>query len=145
MTDFVKDAPPHVAVLLGLAFERIRDGFDDPRWRGVRQSHLRIVESIAPEGSRAADLARRLRMTKQGTGQLVAGLLARGLVEQVPDSDDRRARLLVLTEAGAELRRAVDEQLTGLESGWAAEVGRDDYATFRTVLERIATVPDHRG
>jgi DNA-binding MarR family transcriptional regulator len=145
LTDFVKDTPPHVALLLGLAFERIRQTFDDPRWQGLRQSHLRIVESIAPGGSRAGDLARRLRMTKQGAGQLVAGLLERGLVAQVPDRADGRARLLVLTEAGTELRRAVDEQLARLESDWAAEVGRDDYATFRTVLERIATVPARRG
>ena len=141
MTDLVKHESPHVALLLGLAFERIRTAFDDPRWQGLRQSHLRIVESIAPAGSRGVDLARRLRMTKQGAGQLVAGLLERGLVAQVPDSADGRARLLVLTEAGAELRRAVDEQLAGLETAWAAEVGSADYATFRNVLERIATLP----
>jgi DNA-binding MarR family transcriptional regulator len=134
-----------VALLLGLAFERIRLAFDSPRWQGLRQSHLRIIESVVPEGSRAADLARRLRMTKQGAGQLVGSLLERGLLEQVPDPLDRRARLLVLTPAGADVRRAVDEELAGLESGWADEVGADDYATFRAVLERIVAGLEPRG
>lgn len=138
MTDLVKSQSPHIALLLGLAFERVREGFEGPQWSGLRQSHLRIVESVASEGSRAVDLARRLRMTKQGAGQLVATLVERGLLAQVPDPHDRRARLLVLTDTGADLRRTVDEQLSALEAGWAAEVGPADYATFREVLVRLA-------
>ena len=142
MTSSVKQEPAHVALLLGLVFERIRGTFDAPRWQGLRQSHLRVVASVAPSGSRASDVARRLRMTKQGAGQLVAGLVERGLVEQVPDPADGRARLLVLTPAGDDLRRDVDAALGALEAGWAAEVGAADYATFRRVLERLAATGD---
>jgi DNA-binding MarR family transcriptional regulator len=138
LTSSVKQEPAHVALLLGLVFERIRGTFEGPRWQGLRQSHLRILESIAPTGSRSTDVARRLRMTKQGAGQLVAGLVERGLVEQVPDPADGRARLLVLTPPGAALRRDVDEALGALEATWAREVGAEDYATFRRVLNRLA-------
>jgi DNA-binding MarR family transcriptional regulator len=145
LTDLVKSESPHVGLLLGLAFERIRMAFDDPRWQGLRQSHLRIIGTVSSRGSRAGDVARELRMTKQGAGQLVASLLDRGLLEQVPDPADGRARLLVLTPAGADLQRAVDEQLAAIEAGWAEEVGPRDYATFRTVLERIVAGLEPRG
>lgn len=141
MTDAVKSQSPHVALLLGAAFERIRRSTEGPRWRGLRQSHLRILDSIAPDGSRAVELARRLRMTKQGAGQLVATLVRLGLVEQVPDPADRRARLLVLTDDGGALRRALEDQLAAIEAGWASEVGVADYATFRRVLLTIADQP----
>src|SRR4051812_44518250 len=126
---------------MGAAFERIRRSTEGPGWRGLRQSHLRILESVAPDGSRAVDLARGLRMTKQGAGQLVATLLRLGLVAQVPDPGDRRARLLVLTDDGRDLRRALEAQLAAIEEGWAREVGAADYATFRRVLTVIAGRP----
>lgn len=141
MTDVVKTPGPHVALLLGAAFERIRRSTEGPRWRGLRQSHLRILDSVAPDGSRSVELARRLRMTKQGAGQLVATLLRLGLVDQVPDPADRRARLLVLTDDGWALRRALEDELARIEAGWAAEVGAEDYATFRRVLLAIADQP----
>lgn len=141
MTDSVKSQGPHVALLLGAAFERIRRSTEGPRWRGLRQSHLRILDTIAPEGSRSADLARSLRMTKQGAGQLVATLLRLGLVDQVPDPADRRARLLVLTDEGWELREALEARLAAIEEGWAGEVGAAEYATFRRVLLAIADQP----
>ena len=145
MTDVVKAPEPHVALLLGAAFERIRGATEGPRWRGLRQSHLRIIDTVAPEGSRAVELARRLRMTKQGAGQLVATLLRLGLVDQVPDPADRRARLLVLTDEGRELRRALEDELAAIEARWADEVGDADYATFRRVLLSIADQPVARA
>lgn len=138
MTDVVKGWDQHVALLLGSAFERIRRSTDGPQFRGLRQSHLRVVDTIDPAGSRAVDLARRLRMTKQGVGQLVATLVRLGLLEQVPDPADRRARLLVLTRDGLDLRHAVTDQLAALEQRWADDVGPVDYATFRRVLTAIA-------
>lgn len=142
MTEAVKSEHPHVALLLGAAFERIRRSTEGPRWRGLRQSHLRILDTIAPDGSRSVELARGLRMTKQGAGQLVATLVRLGLVEQVPDPADRRARLLVLTDDGRGLRRALEDQLAAIEADWAGEVGAADYATFRRVLLAIADRPD---
>lgn len=141
MTEAVKGPEPHVALLLGAAFERIRGATEGPRWRGLRQSHLRIIDTVAPEGSRSVELARRLRMTKQGAGQLVATLLRLGLVNQVPDPADRRARLLVLTADGRALREALEARLAAIEEGWAGEVGAAEYATFRRVLLAIADQP----
>lgn len=145
MTDAVKAPGPHVALLLGAAFERIRGATEGPRWRGLRQSHLRIIDTVAPEGSRSVELARRLRMTKQGAGQLVATLLRLGLVDQVPDPVDRRARLLVLTDEGRALRRALEDELAAIEAAWSSAVGAEDYATFRRVLLAIADQPVARA
>lgn len=122
---------------MGHLFGEIATIFDDPSWGGLRQSHMRILESLADDGFRLTDLARDLRMTKQGAGQLVATLLDQRLVEQKPDPADGRAKVLLRTGRGDDVVRRVRAALDAIEREWAERVGEADYAAFRTVLARL--------
>lgn len=128
-----------MAIELGRLFLQLASVFDDPGLGGLRQSHARIVESIESDGSRVTDLAQQLQMTKQGAGQLVATLVERGLVEQRPDPDDRRAKVLVRTATGDAWIARVHAGIAECESAWRAEVGAADYAVFASVLSRLAS------
>lgn len=112
--------------------------FEGPEWEGVRQSQLRILDVVDAEGSRAVDVAKSLGMTKQGAGQLVAGLVERGWLEQVPDPKDRRARLLIRTETGNDMCARVRHVVEAIEADWADRVGQAEYAVFRSVLSCLA-------
>lgn len=77
-----------------------------------------------PEPPRMADLAPFLAMDRTTLTAALKPLERRGLVSVIPDAEDRRARRLLLTEAGRDLlvealpvwratHDAVDEELAG--------------------------------
>lgn len=69
-------------------------------------SHL--VVNLPLEGLGMSELADRLRLTPQRTGQLVQNLEAFGYVERVPAPEDGRARRVVFTDRGRELLADID-------------------------------------
>ena len=69
-------------------------------------SHL--VVNLPPEGLGMSELADRLRLTPQRTGQLVQNLESFGYVERVPAPEDGRARRVVFTDRGRELLADID-------------------------------------
>ena len=79
-----------------------------------------VFENIDPEGIRLTALAARAGQTHQSMGEVVAELEQRGYVERAPDPDDRRARLVRLTDAGRDLVRAALEAIDGIERDWTA-------------------------
>lgn len=125
-------------MVLGEIFARIRIALPPDEWSGLRQSHLRVITSIAPAGTRITDLAERLRMTKQGAGQLVTTLVSAGFVDVESDAKDRRVRLVKRTPQGDEFVDRLLRRFAEIEVTWAKEVGQADYATFRNVLDQIA-------
>jgi DNA-binding MarR family transcriptional regulator len=79
-----------------------------------------IFENLDPGGTRLTTLAARTGLTHQSVGEVVDVLVRRGYVERVPDPDDGRARLVVLTEAGKDLVRAAVRVIAGIEQEWTA-------------------------
>ncbi len=129
---------PTIATLLGEIFSRMTQELPPEDWHGLRQSHLRVITSIEREGSRITDLAERLRMTKQGAGQLVTTLIEAGLVRVERGERDGRVRLVRRTAEGDRLVEQLQRRFAVLEAAWAEEVGAADYAAFRRVTERLA-------
>ncbi len=90
---------------------------------------------VGRENVTNGDLARHLRITKQSASEVVAVLEAAGIVRRAPHPTDRRARVLILTDAG---RTKLDEgrrRWHELEDEWGALVGRDRLEVVRDVLE----------
>ncbi|AKK30957.1 MarR family winged helix-turn-helix transcriptional regulator [Mycobacterium sp. EPa45] len=63
-------------------------------------------------------------------------LQQRGLIERTPDPDDRRARVLAITEAGRALKNAVQTEIQRGEERWLGELDPEERATFLRVLGR---------
>lgn len=80
------------------------------------------------------DLARLLDLTKQSLGRAMDPLVARGLVAVNPGRQDRRQRLVSLTEAGQVLERQLYEaQRAALAAAYRA-AGAAAVEGLRTVL-----------
>lgn len=137
----VKGIPPrgewHAALLLGQLFRRLGQSFGEGP--GLRQSQLRVVSSVPPEGISVTDLARLVGMTKQGCGQFVSVLVESGHLAVEGQEGDRRVRLVRRTTAGDRATREARDRVLGLEAGWAEQVGPERYRVFREVLEEVAT------
>ncbi|ONI72489.1 hypothetical protein BWI15_16920 [Kribbella sp. ALI-6-A] len=133
-------APPHVANLLGVALERLREqilaGAERP-FPGLRVSHYRLLDMIPPEGARITDLAAHAGMTKQGLGQHVDYLQERGYAESARLEGDRRVRLVRRTEKGDEATAFARAAIARVEQEWAERLGAERYADFRQALVEL--------
>jgi DNA-binding MarR family transcriptional regulator len=65
-------------------------------------------------------------------------LQAQGFIERRADPDDRRARLLALTEAGRQVKDAVQTAIQHGEERWLGTLSTGDRAAFLRVLEQLA-------
>jgi len=65
-------------------------------------------------------------------------LEARGLLLRTPDPDDRRNRVVALTDAGRSLLADCRASIRALEDDLLADLAPDERVTFLTTLERLA-------
>ncbi|MDQ2836064.1 MAG: MarR family transcriptional regulator [Actinomycetota bacterium] len=73
------------------------------RW-DISPSHARVLSVLSRHGTmRLSEVAQHLRIAPRSTTEVVDALESRGLIERRPDPSDRRATLVVLTQAGAEI------------------------------------------
>lgn len=61
----------------------------------------------------------------------------RGLIERRPDPDDRRVRLLAITDAGRTVKNAVQEEIQRGEERWLGDLSAAERRTFLRVLVRL--------
>jgi DNA-binding MarR family transcriptional regulator len=104
----------------------------------LRPTHGCVFRFVREDGMRLTDLATLAGMTKQSVGELVDDLAALGYVERIPDPDDRRAKLISLTEKGEQAQRVGYRLFGKLEARWADRYGVDRVALMRELLEEIA-------
>ena len=70
-------------------------------------------------------------------------LQGKGYIERTPDPDDRRVRLLAITEAGRAVKDAVQEEIQRGEERWLATLSAADRRVFLRVLGELsaASIP----
>lgn len=94
-----------------------------------------VFPYLDADGTRPAELARRLGITRQSAQTLVRGLERKGLVELIDDPDDGRAKRIRLTASG---RRSVPlalETFAQLERELSRRIGTKNVAELRKALE----------
>jgi DNA-binding MarR family transcriptional regulator len=94
-----------------------------------------LLEEPMPMG----ELARRLACDSSNITGIVDRLEARGLIERRPSPEDRRIKLLVLTEDGKALRRRGVEQLTAPAPGIAG-LTKDEQRALRDLLQKAFAI-----
>lgn len=97
---------------------------------------LRAAE--AEPGEDQITLAGKVALDRSNAARLCAGLEARGLLRREPDPNDRRARRLFLTEAGAALLREAEPAVQGVQDALLAPLPPAQRAPFMAGLRRIA-------
>ena len=60
-----------------------------------------------------------------------------GYIERRPDPDDRRVRLLAITDAGRHVKDAVQDEIQRGEERWLGELDVEERRTFLRALERL--------
>jgi DNA-binding MarR family transcriptional regulator len=64
----------------------------------------------------------------------------KGLIERVPDPEDRRARLLAITKEGRKVKDATQAAIQRGEERWLSTLSAADRATFLRILQELSGV-----
>lgn len=134
--------PVDLGILLGVAYQEfVRElhaahataGFTD-----LGRSDGFVFRSLAIRPMTVSELAGHLEITKQGAAQIIDDMERRGYVERQPDPDDRRARLVRLSERGQRALANARRFHRDYERRLARVHGKEAIATLRAMLEAIA-------
>jgi MarR family transcriptional regulator for hemolysin len=85
-----------------------------------------------------AALAKQLGVDRTVMVYLVDDLEKAGLVERLPDPNDRRSRLIRATDSGRTRLGEVREAISAAEAGLLAALGEDEQKSLRVLLRRLA-------
>jgi DNA-binding MarR family transcriptional regulator len=118
--------------------EEFREELEKHGYGDLRPTHGCVFRFVREDGMRLTDLAGHAGITKQSAGELVDDLVALGYVERTADPEDRRAKLICLTERGEEAQRIGFGLFSELERRWADEFGAERIEQLRELLEEIA-------
>ena len=62
----------------------------------------------------------------------------RRYIERIPDPDDRRARLLAITESGRSIKNAAQVDIQRGEERWLGQLSTNDRSVFLRVLHQLS-------
>jgi DNA-binding MarR family transcriptional regulator len=113
--------------------ELVKSGYGD-----IRPTHGCVFRFIQEDPLRLTELATLSGMTKQSIGEVIDNLVELDYVKRVPDPQDRRAKLICLTERGEEAQKIGLGLFAKVEQRWAKRYGPDRFAQLRELLEEIA-------
>jgi DNA-binding MarR family transcriptional regulator len=130
--------PGLMEVVQDALFAEFREELVESGYGDIRPTHGCVFRFIREEPLRLTELATLAGMTKQSSGEVIDNLVDLGYVKRVPDPQDRRAKLLCLTERGEEAQKTGLGLFKKVEQRWAKRYGPERFAQLRELLEEIA-------
>jgi DNA-binding MarR family transcriptional regulator len=136
-------ARPLIGLLLRLVYQQyaldidtaLREaGFDD-----IRPAAANVFPFVPPEGITVSELADLARVRKQTMAQTVDQLERTGYVERRPNPNDRRSRLVCLTERGKSVPPVTHAAAERVEQRWAQLTSKQELETLRAGLLDLLT------
>jgi DNA-binding MarR family transcriptional regulator len=129
--------PPLLAMVKDLAIEELHRRLAEEGFDRIRPGHGCVFRFVASEGSHLTELAERSGFTKQAVGEVASDLERLGYVERMPDPGDRRAKIIRLTERGAQAQAAALRIFSDIERRWGERYGEERVALLRETVEAI--------
>jgi DNA-binding MarR family transcriptional regulator len=119
-------------------FEDFRAELEQTEFADIRPTHGCVFRFVKGGGLRLTVLAEMAGMTKQSVGEIVDDLEARGYVKRIPDPEDKRAKIICLTERGERAQATGLALFAKVEKQWAKRYGAERIAAVRELLEEVA-------
>jgi DNA-binding MarR family transcriptional regulator len=113
--------------------------FASSPYTDIQPAHAQALQPLwdYPEGARVTTLAKLARITKQSMSALVDDLAKRGYVERVPDPDDARATLVLLSTKGREFAKFARVFARDYEKDWIARIGSKRFDDLKSALQAL--------
>ncbi|MGF1608265.1 MAG: MarR family winged helix-turn-helix transcriptional regulator [Kiloniellales bacterium] len=112
---------------------------------GFGRAHHRAIYFVGRHpGITVSELLAILRITKQSLSRVLGQLVREGFITQRPGPQDRRQRLLELTDKGRALERELSENQRARIARAYREAGAEAVEGFRTVLRNLIDEEDRQ-
>lgn len=135
--------PQIVATLFERTLSELMEFLEQTEFDDLRATHfLNVFLHLQIEGKRSGELARLAGMTPQAMGELIDHLEQRGYVKRVPDSRDRRAKLVMYDKRGFQASADLSEFYSTLEAEWTTILGKETAEHVQAGLKRLITASD---
>ncbi len=127
--------------LLSLSFSALIDelhnrlselGFGD-----IKPAHGFMFKHIIPNGATGIELAEHLGITKQAVSKMVDYLEKSGYVIRQTHPNDKRGKIIVLTERGWLVIKAKEEIITEIEQRWIENIGAERMQMLKEDLTKL--------
>jgi DNA-binding MarR family transcriptional regulator len=116
--------------------ELARQGHPD-----TRPMHGFAFQAIGPDGTTAAELGRRLGISKQAAGKTIDSLERLGYLERGPDPRDARRKVVRLTGRAVDMLERSARIFDDLRARWAEIIGAERLRAMEADLRQV-TPPD---
>jgi DNA-binding MarR family transcriptional regulator len=114
--------------------ELARQGHPD-----MRPMHGFVFQAIGPGGTTAAQLARRLGVSKQAAGKTIDHLERLGYLERAPDPADARRKAVRLTGRAFDALDRSARLFDDLRARWAEVIGKDRLRALEADLREVTS------
>jgi len=114
--------------------ELARQGHPD-----LRPMHGFVFQAIGPGGTTAAQLARRLGVSKQAAGKTIDHLERLGYLERAPDPADARRKAVRLTGRAFDALDRSARLFDDLRARWAEVIGKDRLRALEADLREVTS------
>lgn len=99
-----------------------------------------VLQFVGPKGARPAEIARRLGVSRQAVQQLIDALEQDGIVTRDPDPEDRRAKIVRLTDVGAKAHWSGNIVKGEIEAKLIEALGGDRVDRLKADLTEVGKV-----
>lgn len=101
------------------------------------ESQLQVIRQLCFGNARTTEIAASLDISKQAVSQLLSPLINDGLIEQVPDEADGRAKINRLTDKGSRTFDQLLVQTMALEQKVRDRLGHEKVKELKSALAAI--------
>lgn len=112
--------------------ELARQGHPD-----VRPMHGFVLQAVGPDGTTAAELGRRLGVSKQAAGKTIKTLERLGYLAEGRDPRDARRKVVRVTERGLDSLRRSARILDTLRARWGETLGEGRLRELEEDLRKV--------
>jgi DNA-binding MarR family transcriptional regulator len=132
--------PRHATLLIPLfeAFSWFDDGLQvllrDAGWTAVTRPQTMILIVVGQGIDRPAEIARALGVTRQSAGVTIAEMVAEGLIALDQDPDDKRAKIVRISDKGERRREDSRRAMATLTEELERRIGK---ANVRKLTEAL--------
>jgi DNA-binding MarR family transcriptional regulator len=118
----------------------VMDDLHEAGFNDLLPAHLGVFQYPGPDGQRPGVLAMRTEASKQAMNHLLHQLEIGGYILRYSHPDDRRTRVVRLTERGWAAHAVIQQTMARLEREWCQALGEDIYGGLSSALERLQNV-----
>jgi DNA-binding MarR family transcriptional regulator len=132
---------PLIGLLLRLLYQHYSQDIDaalrEAGFEDIRPPHANVFPFVPSEGITVSGLAELARVRKQTMAEAVNDLERLGYVERHPNPNDRRSRLVFLTERGQSVRPVTHAAAERVEQQWARLTSPEELEKLRAALLQL--------